>query len=97
MRISAQERVEGQMLPPRWYGLAYFDPVSNAEVFYPVPANYAARGLLLLGCLWDRVRSRRTRTDRRLAEGVAIAQRRGYYRGFSDGQRASVTRLGWRD
>ena len=67
-RISRRDRVEGEILPPWYYGLAYLDyaEFSSHQVFYVIPINYVIKAWGYIRYTWNYYRSKRTWMDREI-------------------------------
>ena len=71
-RISRRDRVQGEILPPWYYGLAFVDyaEFSCIQVFYVIPINYIIKAWAYIRYGWNRIRSKRTWMDWEIIRGI---------------------------
>jgi len=60
MKITRQEKMQGEIMPPRCYGLAYYDWMRQSCVYYLMPFNWVVRWWRFMMYVWDTFRSRPT-------------------------------------
>jgi len=70
MIITREQRYEGEILPPWYYGRGYHDFNCDKTVYYLIPFNYLIRILRLIGIYWDQIRSQPTWIDRQIHKGI---------------------------
>lgn len=58
MKITRQQRFEGEILPPFYYGYTRFDVITSCLYFHPIPINYIIRFFISAKSRWYRFRSK---------------------------------------
>lgn len=88
MKISKVAVRQGEMQPPWYYGRAYSDFCTLADVYLPIPANFFARAWRWLCVRWNRWRGRRSQYDVRV---LTLCRRHGQRR-FQAGYEYGVSK-----
>lgn len=70
--------VDGQKLPPWYYGLAYVDIMRHVFVFYLFPLHLIVRAVRWFSYRWNRIRASRSWFDRALLK--ALHEHHGWVR-----------------
>ena len=70
--IISRECAEGEMMPRRWYGLAYHDNYRLVAHFYPIPINYFVRWYMAARVLYDDWRGRPSWVDKQVEKRYTV-------------------------
>lgn len=66
MKITRYEKMEGEILPPWYYGLAYYQWEADIAIFYPIPLNYFVKIGITINHIWNKFRSRPSWFDKQI-------------------------------
>lgn len=70
MKITRYEMIEGEILPPFYYGYSHRDFGYDVTYFYPTPINYLVRFCIHAKYKWDKFRSKPSRLDIEIDKAV---------------------------
>ena len=82
--ISKIRVVEGDGLPPWYYGFSYDELYSENSVFCIIPLNFLVRWSRHLGNRWDYYRQRGDSFHKRMRALIKHHQKVGYYKGLDN-------------
>ena len=70
MFLTSKEIMMGEKLPPLYYGYSHRDFCRDVAYFYPIPINFIIRFGICLKFYWDKFRSKPSRLDIQIQEGI---------------------------